>query len=199
MADLSVNVSMTGRGAGLFADTNGNVIKEVLCDPFGGIIEDSNPDLSIPIGFAGGLHDRDLGFVRFGWRNLRYADQSMDRAGPDGVEWGGKGRTIIDGPKHGNWGGKNHSGGADGKQPPVNSADREYKRHDLNYGKAKRTPILGDVKKMQKEMIRAADKKLAGALKQLPDNSDHWDMPSSKGDKNASEWFRKKAIWWFGE
>ena len=51
------------------ADTSGNVIKEVLYDPFGGIIEDTNPDLRIPIGFAGGLHDRDLGFVRFGWRD----------------------------------------------------------------------------------------------------------------------------------
>ena len=51
------------------ADMDGNVIKEVLYDPFGGIIEDTNPDLSIPIGFAGGLHDRDLDFVRFGWRD----------------------------------------------------------------------------------------------------------------------------------
>jgi len=51
------------------ADRDGDVIKEVLYDPFGGIIEDSNPGLRIPIGFAGGLHDRDLGFVRFGWRD----------------------------------------------------------------------------------------------------------------------------------
>ena len=51
------------------ADAGGNEIKEVLYDPFGGIIEDSNPGLRIPIGFAGGLHDRDLGFVRFGWRD----------------------------------------------------------------------------------------------------------------------------------
>ncbi|MEF2229458.1 MAG: RHS repeat-associated core domain-containing protein [Pseudodesulfovibrio sp.] len=51
------------------ADSDGNVIKEVLYDPFGGIIENSNPGLCIPIGFAGGLHDRDLGFVRFGWRD----------------------------------------------------------------------------------------------------------------------------------
>jgi len=43
------------------ADTDGNVIKEVRYDPFGGIIEDTNPSLRIPIGFAGGLHDRDLG------------------------------------------------------------------------------------------------------------------------------------------
>ncbi|WP_097011879.1 RHS repeat-associated core domain-containing protein [Pseudodesulfovibrio profundus] len=51
------------------ADESGNVIKEILYDPFGGIIRDTNPDLRIPIGFAGGLHDRDLGFVRFGWRD----------------------------------------------------------------------------------------------------------------------------------
>lgn len=51
------------------ADVNGNVIKEILYDPFGGIIKDTNPGLRVPIGFAGGLHDRDLGFVRFGWRD----------------------------------------------------------------------------------------------------------------------------------
>ena len=51
------------------ADQSGNVIQEILYDPFGGIIEDSNPALGIPLGFAGGLHDRDLGLVRFGWRD----------------------------------------------------------------------------------------------------------------------------------
>lgn len=51
------------------ADSSGNVIKEVLYDPFGGIIEDTNPSFLVPVGFAGGMHDRDLGFVRFGWRD----------------------------------------------------------------------------------------------------------------------------------
>ena len=51
------------------ADTDGDVIKEILYDPFGGIIDDTNPGFRVPIGFAGGLHDRDLGFVRFGWRD----------------------------------------------------------------------------------------------------------------------------------
>ncbi|WP_419786754.1 RHS repeat-associated core domain-containing protein [Pseudodesulfovibrio sp.] len=45
------------------------MIKEVLYDPLGGIIKDTNPGFRIPIGFAGGLHDRDLGFVRFDWRD----------------------------------------------------------------------------------------------------------------------------------
>ena len=51
------------------ADRSGNMIQEVLYDPFGGIMEDTDPALRVPIGFAGGLHDRDLGFVRFGWRD----------------------------------------------------------------------------------------------------------------------------------
>ncbi|ADU61088.1 MAG: hypothetical protein KUA35_11095 [Pseudodesulfovibrio sp.] len=51
------------------ADHRGNVIQETLYDPFGGIIESTNPALRIPLGFAGALHDRDLGFVRFGWRD----------------------------------------------------------------------------------------------------------------------------------
>ncbi|WP_018124613.1 RHS repeat domain-containing protein [Desulfovibrio oxyclinae] len=51
------------------ADSANNVIKEILYDPFGGIIRDTNPDIRVPIGFAGGLHDRNLGFVRFGWRD----------------------------------------------------------------------------------------------------------------------------------
>ncbi|AMK09820.1 RHS repeat domain-containing protein [Pseudodesulfovibrio indicus] len=53
----------------LVVDTHDNVIKEIVYDPFGGIIEDTNPSLRVPLGFAGGLHDRDLGFVRFGWRD----------------------------------------------------------------------------------------------------------------------------------
>ncbi|TDT86996.1 RHS repeat domain-containing protein [Pseudodesulfovibrio indicus] len=53
----------------LVVDMHDNVIKEIVYDPFGGIIEDTNPAQRIPLGFAGGLHDRDLGFVRFGWRD----------------------------------------------------------------------------------------------------------------------------------
>jgi len=85
------------------ADTSGNVINEVLYDPFGGIIEDTNPDLSIPIGFAGGLHDRDLGFVRFGWRDydtLTSRWTAPDLIGDDGGDndWYG---YCLDDPVNG--------------------------------------------------------------------------------------------------
>ncbi len=39
------------------ADAGGNVIKEILYDPFGGIIEDYRPELRIPLGFADGDPD----------------------------------------------------------------------------------------------------------------------------------------------
>ena len=52
----------------LVADASGNVVKRISYDSFGNILEDTNPSLLIPFGFAGGLHDRDTGLVRFGYR-----------------------------------------------------------------------------------------------------------------------------------
>ncbi|MGE4290898.1 MAG: RHS repeat-associated core domain-containing protein [Desulfovibrio sp.] len=45
------------------------MVKEILYDAFGNVVKDGNPYLHSPIGFAGGLHDRDTGLVRFGWRD----------------------------------------------------------------------------------------------------------------------------------
>ncbi len=53
----------------IVADTTGSVIKTVAYDSFGNIINDSSPSFQIPFGFAGGLHDRDTGLVRFGLRD----------------------------------------------------------------------------------------------------------------------------------
>jgi RHS repeat-associated protein len=53
----------------IVADSAGNVVKKINFDAFGNIIEDSNPAFMVPFGFAGGLHDRDTGLVRFGYRD----------------------------------------------------------------------------------------------------------------------------------
>jgi RHS repeat-associated protein len=53
----------------LVADGSGNVVKRISYDSFGNILEDTNPSFTIPFGFAGGLHDRDTGLVRFGFRD----------------------------------------------------------------------------------------------------------------------------------
>jgi RHS repeat-associated protein len=53
----------------IVADASGNVVKRIDYDSFGNIISDTNPALNVPFGFAGGLHDRDMGLVRFGYRD----------------------------------------------------------------------------------------------------------------------------------
>jgi len=80
-ADARMPVAMTSAGSTYYitydqvgslriiTDASGNVLKRVDYDSFGNIIDDSNPDFTVPFGFAGGLHDRDTGFVRFGKRD----------------------------------------------------------------------------------------------------------------------------------
>ena len=51
------------------ADSYGNVVKIINYDSFGNITDDTDPAFEIPFGFAGGLHDRDTGLVRFGYRD----------------------------------------------------------------------------------------------------------------------------------
>lgn len=94
-------VSMTAGGATYFlltdqvgtlravADSTGAIVKRVDYDSFGNIIADTNPSFSVPFGFAGGLHDRDTGLVRFGYRDYspelgRFtAKDPLDFAGGD--------------------------------------------------------------------------------------------------------------------
>ncbi|MBW2662491.1 MAG: hypothetical protein JRD93_11000, partial [Deltaproteobacteria bacterium] len=80
-ADARMPVAMTKNGSTYYltcdqagslkivADTAGNVLKKIEYDSFGNIITDTNPLFEIPLCFAGGLHDRDTGLVRFGYRD----------------------------------------------------------------------------------------------------------------------------------
>jgi len=80
-ADGRLPVAMTTGGATYYlsydqvgslrvvADASGNVVKRIDYDSFGNIINDTNPLFDIRFGFAGGLHDRDTGLVRFGFRD----------------------------------------------------------------------------------------------------------------------------------
>ena len=80
-ADGRMPVSMTQGGTTYYfaydqvgslrvvTDSAGNVIKQVDYDAFGNILADSNSAFTVPFGFAGGLHDRDTGLVRFGYRD----------------------------------------------------------------------------------------------------------------------------------
>ncbi|MBD3347555.1 MAG: hypothetical protein GF401_21070, partial [Chitinivibrionales bacterium] len=62
------------------SDASGAVVKSIEYDSFGNILADTNPAFEVPFGFAGGLHDRDTGLVRFGYRDYD----------PDVGRWAGK-------------------------------------------------------------------------------------------------------------
>ncbi len=49
-------------------DINHTIVKAVVYDAYGNIVEDSNESFAVPFGFAGGLHDRDTALVHFGYR-----------------------------------------------------------------------------------------------------------------------------------
>ncbi|MFV2082583.1 MAG: RHS repeat domain-containing protein, partial [bacterium] len=80
-ADGRMPVSMTYQGSVYYltfdqvgslrtvTDSTGANVKRIDYDSFGNIISDSNPSFTVPLGFAGGLHDRDTGLVRFGARD----------------------------------------------------------------------------------------------------------------------------------
>ncbi|MCP4106596.1 MAG: RHS repeat-associated core domain-containing protein [Desulfobacteraceae bacterium] len=53
----------------IVTDVSGTVVKKVDYDSFGNIYFDSSPAFEVSFGFAGGLHDRDAGLVRFGYRD----------------------------------------------------------------------------------------------------------------------------------
>ena len=49
-------------------DSNGNMVKEIVYDSYGNILNDTNPNFKVPFGFAGGLYDSDTKLVHFGYR-----------------------------------------------------------------------------------------------------------------------------------
>ncbi len=51
------------------ADDRGHLVRVIDRDSFGNVVADSNPNFSLPFGFAGGLEDEHTGLVRFGFRD----------------------------------------------------------------------------------------------------------------------------------
>ncbi len=80
-ADDRVPMAMTKAGAVYYlthdqvgslrvvTDASGNIIKRIDYDSFGNVLYDSTPGFAVPLGFAGGLYDRDIKLVRFGFRD----------------------------------------------------------------------------------------------------------------------------------
>jgi RHS repeat-associated protein len=74
-------------------DAAGAVVKRVDYDSYGYIISDSAPEFSVPFGFAGGLHDPDVGLIRFGARDY---DPLIGRwTAKDPIDFGGGDTNLF--------------------------------------------------------------------------------------------------------
>jgi hypothetical protein len=96
------------------------------------------------------------------------------------------GRSIADGPKNGNWGGKCWSGGqyscgkaGMGSAPPLDSGDEVYERHD-------RCHAAGGGS--------GCDAALVKELKNLPSDPARWPRPPRPGTEEQSARYRDYAI-----
>jgi RHS repeat-associated protein len=110
------------------------------------------------------------------------------------------GRTIGDGPRNGNWGGKNWSGGWNPKEhgnrmgslPPTDSADELYMAHDIGYWNAENA---GD-SSLAAQIVHQANAELVAGLIALGEPK-CWPHPPRKGTEYDSEQFRRFAILYF--
>ncbi|PXF55877.1 MAG: hypothetical protein C4B58_14500 [Deltaproteobacteria bacterium] len=206
-ADERMPVAMTAGGSTYYltydqvrslrivADSSGNVVKRIDYDSFGNIIEDTNPSFEIPFGFAGGLHDRDTGLVRFGYRDYdpdigRWtAKDPIGFAGGDTDLYGYCLNNPINAVDplglwrwYGNWGGPNWTGGQEGTwntvdrskvKPPIDKQDVCYRGHDKCYGSCRdNNPCKSEDRA---DCFKNCDRKLARCLRGLGnDSSNNW-------------------------
>jgi RHS repeat-associated protein len=209
----------------LVADGSGNVVKRISYDSFGNIIEDTNPSLKMPFGFAGGLHDRDTGLVRFGYRDydpevgrwtakdpIGFAGGDMDVYGhvlnnpvnlidPEGLDatnwWNATGgRSIWNGPTNGNWGGKCWSGGQY-SCGPGNGLGNAPPTDSGDACYQRHDTCYGTCGTNNQQCIGTCDRKLFDELRDLSDDPRRWPQPPRPGTEGDSESYRKEAIWWF--
>ena len=72
----------------IVTDGSGNIVKRIDYDSYGNILDDSNASFAVTIGFAGGLHDRYTGLVRFGYRDFETDTGRWTAKDPIGFEGG---------------------------------------------------------------------------------------------------------------
>ena len=63
------------------------IVKEITYDTFGNILQDTNKNIKVPFGFAGGLHDTDTKLVHFGYRE--YDPYTGKWTAKDPIDFGG--------------------------------------------------------------------------------------------------------------
>ncbi|MBU1040417.1 MAG: hypothetical protein KKF77_04870 [Proteobacteria bacterium] len=212
------------------ATADGHVVQAMQYDSFGNPLRGFQGPVSLPIGFAGGLFDADTGLTRFVWRDYdadtgRFTaldplgakggdkdwygycvDDPVNRvdvwglAGDPLYDFGGEGRTPIDGPKYGNYCGKNWTGGWNpdlhggmpGPLPSTDSADEKCRIHDFCYGDCTTNEAPVQCK-------ADCDDTLVRNLESLPKDSSQWELQPPPSKEDQAEAMRDGALWWFGK
>ncbi|MBI1883929.1 MAG: hypothetical protein HYS08_06950 [Chlamydiae bacterium] len=124
-----------------------------------------------------------------------------DPWGLDKTEWYliENGRTAADGPRNGNWGGKNWSGGKGGGKigtaPYTDSGDLLYMQHGFGWARCEKK--YGCNSEELKECKRQYNKELVDKAKKLPDDPRDWPEPPKKGTEEDSRNFKELAIEYF--
>ena len=110
------------------------------------------------------------------------------------------GRNLLDGPRNGNWCGKNWSGGLnpqlnhgkDGLLGPVDSMDACCQVHDKCYGFVDNNSCSGN-----DEHKKKCNQELAACLNKLDRNPKNWLLPPPNGTDDSSSFFKNSAINFF--
>jgi len=236
-ADERMPVAMTMGGSRYFfsydqvgslravVDGAGNVLKLIEYDSFGNVIADSDPTLKVPFGFAGGLHDRDTGLVRFGHRDydpnigrwtakdpiffaggdsdlygyvLNDPINAVDPFGLDATDLINTfgGRSVWDGPTNGNWGGKCWSGGQYSCGPAGGMGNAPpADSGDECY--QRHDNCYSACGSNNPQCGSNCDQQLVKDLRGISDNPLNWPRPPRPGTEGDSRRFRDWAIWYF--
>nr|WP_276584081.1 RHS repeat-associated core domain-containing protein [Pseudomonas sp. RIT-PI-AD] len=207
------------------SDDQGRLLWRATPDDWAAV-RDQQGDTDQPIRFQGQYHDEESGLYYNRYRYYapelgRYVSQDpigllgganiyayplnpqlfIDQLGLDKTTWGGKGSSVFDGPKNGNWGGKCWSGGQNscgGESPgtaePTDSADACYKAHDECFIDCE--DKYGNTAEMFCKPL-VCNATLKSCLSNLPKNMTEWQKPPAIGTEQDTASFMQQASGWF--